>query len=762
MKKHICILIIFAMLLGLASCGLGNANLNKIRTVSDNDDWWNDTETVITPDDIKQEFNVDFYDLLGSYLAADEDSVILVFMIWSQESQDAVLKHYSYDGALLGQVRLSDYFEEDVVFYPPETIYKLNNKYYAIIQHYDEETDSLVDEGYEIDFDNSTLKNPFAIKLPDDGSMFSQIITMTGVGDKLVYLMSMGDFNKHSYKICVIEGDKTRFFVPDFGADVKVDFIGNFMKYGDRVSFTADTNENGVDKRYFCILDPETFDMQKTEQKYDTFRASFIPDCGIFDCEQYKVVSRIDLDTGEKKKLADLSDSYISGQYDNMSIVWATDDKIVLYVDEQRPVGGMSTTHLIKLEKAVSNPNSGKKVLSLAYIDWMSKFEYGAVNAFNRKTDKYFIEVTDKYYDVATSVYDTPEYQSDFTLIDVSKTDAVDLLMADIRKGEGPDLVLYESDSAQLNNPDYLVDISKRISSEKSLVNGDYVNLVTSPNGRDGKHYRLDYGFNYTALMIKNDFVNSDQAGVTFEQYDKLINERNAGKSILYEEDLALMKLFMENSDCVSYFKDGTFALDNDSFRASSKYIASIPDVMPYDNVNWTEMKNMQVLEGVTFNSFVYLYGNAYKNYSIIGIPSADGHAEVIKGRGVGITSCSALQDVAWDFAMSLMSPDYQNQVNVYYDPVLKSAQRVSFEKYIDFKNSSLNPYNSMDVRVEKGIIDYYIEQISDAVTAPDMDSAIITIMNEEMPAYFEGQKNFDEVIKIIENRVNLMIAERG
>ena len=111
---------------------------------------------------------------------------------------------------------------------------------------------------------------------------------------------------------------------------------------------------------------------------------------------------------------------------------------------------------------------------------------------------------------------------------------------------------------------------------------------------------------------------------------------------------------------------------------------------------------------------------------------------------------------------MSLMSPDYQNQVNVYYDPVLKSAQRVSFEKYIDFKNSSLNPYNSMDVRVEKGIIDYYIEQISDAVTAPDMDSAIITIMNEEMPAYFEGQKNFDEVIKIIENRVNLMIAERG
>ena len=34
-------------------------------------------------------------------------------------------------------------------------------------------------------------------------------------------------------------------------------------------------------------------------------------------------------------------------------------------------------------------------------------------------------------------------------------------------------------------------------------------------------------------------------------------------------------------------------------------------------------------------------------------------------------------------------------------------------------------------------------------------------IMNEEMPAYFEGQKSLDDVIGIIENRVNLMLKER-
>ena len=59
-------------------------------------------------------------------------------------------------------------------------------------------------------------------------------------------------------------------------------------------------------------------------------------------------------------------------------------------------------------------------------------------------------------------------------------------------------------------------------------------------------------------------------------------------------------------------------------------------------------------------------------------------------------------------------------------------------------------------------MVDYYIEQISDAVIVPDIDSEVMVIMNEEMPAYFEGQKSLDEVRAIIENRVNLMLAERG
>ncbi len=107
------------------------------------------------------------------------------------------------------------------------------------------------------------------------------------------------------------------------------------------------------------------------------------------------MVSKTIFGTEEDKILVDLSDTYILGESSDMSVVWATDDTVVLFIDDQSPAGGMSTARLIKLEKADQNPNRGKKILSLAYIDWINELEYEAVNDFNRNSKKYFIEVTE-------------------------------------------------------------------------------------------------------------------------------------------------------------------------------------------------------------------------------------------------------------------------------------------------------------------------------------------------------------------------------
>ena len=140
------------------------------------------------------------------------------------------------------------------------------------------------------------------------------------------------------------------------------------------------------------------------------------------------------------------------------------------------------------------------------------------------------------------------------------------------------------------------------------------------------------------------------------------------------------------------------------------------------------------------------------------GSRSSDGHAESICGWGIGITSCSALQDGAWEFVMKMLSSDVQKTTGCI--PVLKSAQKEVFKERLDEYN--LNPSaNAFGEAVPEGIVDRFIEQISDAVVVPDLDSSVLVIVNEELPAFFEGQKTLDEVISVIENRLNLMLKEK-
>ena len=54
------------------------------------------------------------------------------------------------------------------------------------------------------------------------------------------------------------------------------------------------------------------------------------------------------------------------------------------------------------------------------------------------------------------------------------------------------------------------------------------------------------------------------------------------------------------------------------------------------------------------------------------------------------------------------------------------------------------------------------VEQVADAVKVPDVDTSVLVILDEEIQPYLEGQKSLDDVIVTAENRINLMIDERG
>ena len=747
--KAVSAVAVFSMLLSVSSCGKIKGNLSEVRTVSADSEWWNDKTAVISRDEIAKATGTDPQHMYSRNFAADEDSVVVSFIIYDKKDRSTVLlMHCSYDGDILGQVNIRDCFG-GTDYGNPYPVYKHNDKYYAFIEQFVEERDSYIRFRYEIDFEGGTLRDRTEVKIPGNGN----IVDVVDVDGKLVYLVK----SQSKYKLYVDDGKNPGIYDINLGKDKYIDSIDRINRYGNGISFTACVEEHGTSKDVFCTLDLDSFTVNPVDLKTESdWMINIVPDGAYVVLYEDYVISKIDPVSSDVNKQVDLSATYLLENYCDKELLYATDDMVVFFDSN---TNADDAANLIKLTRASSNPNAGKKILSAAYMDEIGPEEFSAVNEFNRKSDKYFIELNNKYYGIEKGYYDKDGWE--YAEVISSETNAVDILKADIREGKGPDVLLYGTDAAQLNSTEYLIDLTGRINSEKSLKNGDYMDFVTMPNGRDGKHYRLDYGFRSAVCLVNNSLIDDKTKGLTFDQYDRIIEEKNEGRSILEEGDILLMDTLVKNADCFTYGKDGKFKLENEVFRGMSDYIASIPDDVEYDQDYESYSRKLQFLQDFTFETYVYTFEhtNLFKQFSIVGLPSADGHPEVVRGRGIGITSCCPLQNAAWEFAMTLMSPDIQGCKQRSHDPVLKSAQKTAFKEYINNKNNFRDP---LYAPIPDGVVDYYIEQISDAVVVPDIDSEVLVIMNEEMPAYFEGQKSLDEVCAIIENRVNLMLSERG
>ncbi|MBR5973579.1 MAG: hypothetical protein IK020_00180 [Clostridiales bacterium] len=758
MRKIACILAAILLLPATVSCRKKEKQV--ARRIAEDTPWWNETVTTVTPDEIKASEQGDFINVSVSCTLSDETAVIVRFSLRSEDGRDvSILRRYSYEGDLLGQVVLNDYLSSDEFVFEGN-MFILGEKYYARIKTYDAQMESYVEQAYAVDFENGALKEPFALNTPIlDGDYFSGVLGLVGVGDSIVYLIANAGEDRVSYQIFADDGSGLRKFVPDFGRDSSINSISGFRNYGDKITFTAEVLENSVVKSWYCTLDVKSFEMQKTELKNieDSTHVYFLRDGSALTCDGHSVI-KCDPATGESSEFLRFSDTYVFDDYTGADILFASDDEVVIYQSVQDPFGMNATTRIIRLKKADKNPNAGRQMLTLAYFSRLDPTENKAVNDFNIHSVEYFVEATDKYYLIAEASYDETTGESFMAQTLSGQVNAMDLLISDIRSGTGPDLVIYDTEYEKLNNTEYLIDLTKRVEAEEILHNGDYMDFVLSPNGRDGKHYRLNYKYMFSGFCVNKAFLEDGEKGLTYEQYDRIIADRNLGKSVLPEDDLSLMTEFLKTSQCFSYDEKGKFSLNNETFRKMAEYIASIPESIAYDD-GMQNLTNVLMFPCMVAREFTDVYGYLYKTHTIIGMPSSDGHAEAIFGTGIGITSCSPSQDGAWEFAMSLLSSDAQRALE-YEDPVMKSVQKEKLLGYVHGHNIQEQWMYGSDILPDE-VADWYIGQLSDAVVVPDTNPKIFSIICEEMPAYFEGDKTLDEVIAIIENRVNLMIREQ-
>ena len=458
-----------------------------------------------------------------------------------------------------------------------------------------------------------------------------------------------------------------------------------------------------------------------------------------------------------------------------MQLIDYTEDEISFIGTVYRGNTGMNelnTPQLIVLRKADSNPNAGKTILTAASITDISYATSEAVCIFNETNPDYFISFDDKY---KTDRYFDDSEASD-TAYENATAELGNQLTVDLMAGEGPDIIFGVSSLSQLNDEDYLLDISDRIDTE-----GLFVNVLEAAKTGD-KLYQLPLAFGVTGLAVLSDDIDDGQTGFTFEQYGDFVSTTCNGHDPLAMDQTEFFILCMDAMNEQFITEDGKVDYDNSAFRALAEYANEnvIPPIDTGDDMYEEVSSTLDDMSQYGAVRFEYGYFDAYiqllERYAnesvIVGLPSVDGRGPMLSvNASVAISSQTAEADACWSFVETLLSSDIQELYAAGWDgcPISTAAFESSSQKAVDIYNQELRvmsgyltPEQLALREMDYSVVDRYEAMINSCSSVTASDPAVTAIVREEMPAYFSGQKTLDEVIAVMEDRVQTFLDERG
>ena|SRR5665647_1512697 len=132
----------------------------------------------------------------------------------------------------------------------------------------------------------------------------------------------------------------------------------------------------------------------------------------------------------------------------------------------------------------------------------------------------------------------------------------------------------------------------------------------------------------------------------------------------------------------------------------------------------------------------------------------------------IAISSGSNNKAAAWDFIKSFYSEKGQNAViSRNLIPILTSAFEAQIETQLnpDTNTGETIYYDQLGnpVSVTVDMVEGYRDLIYGLDSLGSYDTEILEIVLEEVPPFFNNQKTQDDVINLIQNRVQTLVDER-
>lgn len=437
---------------------------------------------------------------------------------------------------------------------------------------------------------------------------------------------------------------------------------------------------------------------------------------------------------------------------------------------------------LIEFTKADKNPHAGKTIIEL-YLSGGEVDETigNAIIKYNESNEKYYIEISSRYnkndYFNPYNIGSKDDYDIAWLHADAELSN--DLAM-DIMNGEGPDILMNTSSLGQLNNDNYLIDLSTYIT---SLSPDKYFGNIIEGSRINGKVYQLPISFTIEGIQTDPQYAGKTGIGFTTEEYESFLYNTLNGKDVIeYGQPQYFSKLF--NGMQEEFIQNGKADFTGQKYATLAAYVKenvqqrSIPWNYYDENL---ENQNPEKTNRIAYycncpsiSGYLVKRAQIKNGSSILGIPSDDGRGPMFGNKiSIAVSTRAVNINACVDFVKILLSDEIQSELVMEDKLVInRAAFRQGCNAAIRYFNTAEGSQNMFDyaagtyvtshMKFTSEDIDNLESVILSCSKINSADSAINAILIEEMPAYFLGQKDLDSVVVIIQDRAQKVLDERG
>jgi len=432
------------------------------------------------------------------------------------------------------------------------------------------------------------------------------------------------------------------------------------------------------------------------------------------------------------------------------------------------------TFQIIELTKADRNPHAGKTVLTLN-AEWIDENTGKAIEVFNKTSEEFFIEVTNRYQGNGNSWFEDGVYEMDEDeqqLYNLNSAAARNNEIAmDIMNGDGPDILFNTFNCDSLNNSEYLVDLTPYIS---NLDSNDYFTNIIEGSKTGDAVYQLPVTFAINGIFTDAENAGSSGIGFTLDEYHTFVKTTLNGTDIIpLGQAFYFTFLFSSMSD--TFISDGKADFTGPEYKELADYVKNyVPEKSSsIENIPWEVSQVAEYGMGCYgIGSLFQKYNEQIKNPTILGIPSIDGRGPMFSTfSSVAISAKAANINACAEFVKLLLSDEIQKDYALDdYFVLNRNSFREAAETAIVYYNNGGQRFHSgnrMSMLINgEPFTDKDIDNVERIIlscsTLEKSDADICKILVEEMPPYFLDQKDLDSVIKIAQDRAQKVLDERG